>query len=68
MDSSVIVDIHYLGARTVVRTVHGNIDCFEVKADVHQGSALSYLLFVILMEVISGKLEMPYLMLWTWCR
>jgi len=34
----------YLGARTVVRTVHGNSDNFEVKVGMHQGSALSPLL------------------------
>jgi len=62
------VDIHYSGARTVVRTVHGNIDCFEVKAGMHQGSALSCLLFVILTEVISGAFRDAYLMVWTRCR
>ena len=41
------------GAKTVVRTVYGNSSCFEVKVRTHQGSALSPLLFVIVMEAIS---------------
>ena len=35
----------YTGAKTVVRTVYGNSECFEVKVGMHQGSALSPLLF-----------------------
>ena len=35
----------YTGAKTVVRTVCGNSECFEAKIGVHQGSALSPLLF-----------------------
>jgi len=34
----------YTGAKTVLRTVYGNNNGFEVKVGVHQGSALSYLL------------------------
>ena len=37
----------YTGAKTVVRTVYGNSKDFEVKVGTHQGSALSPLLFVI---------------------
>jgi len=40
----------YAGAKTVVRTVYGNSNGFEVKFGMHQGSALSPLLFVIVME------------------
>ena len=29
----------YTGAKTVVRTVYGNSECFEVKVSMHQGSA-----------------------------
>jgi len=31
----------YTGAKTVVRTVYGNSNCFEVKVGMHQDSALS---------------------------
>jgi len=34
----------------LVRTVYGNSKSFEVKVGMHQGSALSPLLFVIVME------------------
>jgi len=40
----------YTGAKTVVRTVYGNSSGFEVKVGMHQGSALSPMLFVIVME------------------
>jgi len=43
----------YTGAKTVVRTVCGNSSGFEVKVGMHQGSALSLLLFVIVVEAIS---------------
>ena len=45
----------YTGAKTVVRTVYGNSSSFEVKVGMHQGSALSPLLFVIVMEAISRE-------------
>jgi len=41
--------------KTVVRTVYGNSNCFEVKVGMHQGSALSPLLFVIVMESLSRE-------------
>ena len=37
----------YSGAKTVVRRVYGNSKSFEVKVGMHEGSALSPLLFVI---------------------
>ena len=40
----------YTGAKTVIRTVYGYSKDFEVKVGMHQGSALSPLLFVIVME------------------
>jgi len=45
----------YTGAKTVVRTVYGNSKGFEVKVGMHQRSALSPLLFVIVMEAISRE-------------
>jgi len=45
----------YTGAKTVVRTVYGNSKVFEVKVGMHQGSALSPLLFIIVMEAISRE-------------
>jgi len=41
------------------RTVYGNSSGFEVKVGMHQSSALSPLLSVIVMETISK--ELPYL-------
>ena len=45
----------YSGAKTVIRTVYGNSKSSEVKVGMHQGSALSPLLFVIVMEAISRE-------------
>ena len=45
----------YIGAKTVVRTVCGNSKGFEVKVGMHEGSGLSPLLFVIVMEAISRE-------------
>jgi len=39
----------------LVRTVYGNSNGFEVKVGMHQGSALSPLLFVIVMEALSRE-------------
>jgi len=45
----------FTGATTVVRTVYGNRNGFEIKVDMHQGSALSTLLFVIVTEALSRE-------------
>ena len=45
----------YTGAKTVFRIVYGNSKGFEVKVGMHQGSGLSPLLFVIVMEAISRE-------------
>ena len=47
--------LRFPGAKTVVRTVYGNSKGFEVKVGMHQGSGLSPLLFVIVMEAISRE-------------
>ena len=45
----------YAGSKTVVRTVYGNSKGFEVNVGMRQGSALSPLLFVFVMEAISRE-------------
>jgi len=45
----------YTGAKTVVRTVYGNSNSFEVKIGMHQDSPLSPLVFVIAMEALSRE-------------
>ena len=45
----------YTHAKTVVRTVYGNSKGFEVKVGMHQCSALSPLLLVIVMAAISRE-------------
>jgi len=45
----------FTGAKTVVRTLYGNSSSFEVKVSMHQSSALSPLLFVIVMADISRE-------------
>ena len=60
----------YTGAKTVVRTVYGNSNCFEVKVGMHQGSALSPLLSVMVMEALSRefRVALPWELLYadTW--
>ena len=51
---SVIQDM-YDGCTTSVRTLIGSTESFEVKVGLHQGSALSRLLFIIVMDVISQE-------------
>ena len=48
-----VVMMIYERARTVVRTKQGCSTEFEVKVGVHQGSVLSPLLFVAVMEVVT---------------
>jgi len=50
----------------MVITVYGNSKGFEVKVGMHQGSALSALLFVIVMEAISRefRVALPWKLLY----
>ena len=59
----------YEGAKAVVRTVYGDSNCFGVKVSMHQGSALSPLLFVIVMEALSIEFSvtLPWKLLCTGC-
>jgi len=50
----------YTSEKTVVRTVYGNSNSFEVKVSMHQGSALGPLLFVIIMEVSSREFRVAF--------
>jgi hypothetical protein len=45
----------YEGAKTVVRTDDGDSESFAVKVGLHQGSVLSPLLFIVVMDVISQR-------------
>jgi len=47
------VYVHW--CKTVVRTVYGKSNGFVVKVRMHQGSALSTLLFVTVMEALSRE-------------
>jgi len=51
----------YSGAKTVAKTVYNNSKSFEVKVSMHQGSGLSPLLFVIVMEAISREFRVALL-------
>jgi len=57
----------YTGAKTVVRTVHGSSNGSEVKVSMHQGSALSLLLFVTVTEALSREFRdaLPWQLLYT---
>ena len=50
-----VIQDMYDGCTTSVRTLIGSTESFEVKVGLHQGSALSPLLFIIIMDVISHK-------------
>ena len=58
----------YEGAQTVVRTKEGDSKVFNVKAGLNQGSVLSPLLFVIVMEMISRELRGKFASRITVCR
>jgi hypothetical protein len=47
----------YEGAKTVVRTDDGDSESFAVKVGLHQGSVLSLLLFIVVMDVIVKEIR-----------
>jgi hypothetical protein len=47
----------YEGANTVVRTDDGDSESFAVKVGLHQGSVLSLLLFIVVMDVITKEIR-----------
>ena len=48
-------DFELIVVRTVLRTVYGSSNGFQVKVSMHHGSALSPLLFLIVMETLSRE-------------
>ena len=56
----------YEGAKTAVRTDDGLSEWFDVKVGLHQGSALSPFLFIIVMEVVSREIrgDLPWELLY----
>ena len=47
----------YDGAMTTVRSRQGKTSAFEIKVGVHQGSCLSPLLFMIVMDAVSEYIQ-----------
>lgn len=47
----------FAGAKMHIQTACGNSESFDVKVGVHQGSVLSPLLFIIIMDVISMEIK-----------
>ena len=45
----------YRGTKTRVKTRCGRTEYFEVKVGLHQGSALSPVLFIIIMDVLAEE-------------
>ena len=60
-----VIQDMYDGCTTSVTTLIGSTESFEVKVGLHQGSALSPLLFITIMDVISQEVgrEPPHAML-----
>ena len=47
----------YENCETQVTTREGNIEYFNVKVGLHQGSAISPLLFIIIMDVLASEID-----------
>ena len=60
-----VIQDMYRGIKTRVKTRCGRTEYFEVKVGLHQGSALSPLLFVIIMDVLAdeARTKPPWAML-----
>jgi hypothetical protein len=52
-----VIQAMYEGVTTAVKVTVGESEEFPVKVDVHQGSVLSPLVFIIVMEALSGGSE-----------
>jgi len=52
--------VYVCWCKRIVRTVYGNSNSFQVKVSVHKGTALSPLLFVIVMEALLKYSQLPY--------
>ena len=50
-----VIQDKYRGTKTRVKTRCGRTEFFEVKVGLHQGSALSLLLFIIIMDVLAEE-------------
>ena len=61
-----VIKSMYDGASTTVRTGAGNTTIFEIRVGVHQGSCLSPLLFIIVMDAVSEMVrrDVPWDMLY----
>jgi len=57
---SIASHVYVYCCKTVVITLCGNSNGFEVKVGMHQGSALSPLLFVIIMKLCLENSGLPY--------
>ena len=60
-----VIQDMYRGTKTRVKTICGRMEYFEVKVGLHQGSALSPLLFIIIMDVLAqeARTKPPWAML-----
>jgi len=61
-----VIKAMYEGASTAVKLRNGKSEAFEVKVGVHQGSVLSPLLFIIVLEALSRQFRvgLPYELLY----